>query len=211
MSSALRVAIVVPTRNVDQVLAFPPGADEVLLQDCGPPGCSRNQGAYKTESDILLFCDDDILLEGSLDWLRQRPFGEVWWPCEGYADHTGDVYTVKALGFLNMMLELRNIAGVGPVVACRKWAWAAVGGYEGRDVHEDLSFAKRLYQKFGDWPARMPVMAHVYRPNTPPGETWLRRAEWAARELPTDGPFRRLRPATTSPEDTLRPGPVPSD
>jgi len=189
-----RISIVVPTRNHLQVLAYPSGADEIVQQTCGPPGRARNVGFRRTTGDIVLFTEDDLILAGNLNWLRWRPPGEIWWPCAEYVDHTGDVYTVRAMGFLNTMLALRNIAGVGPVVACRRFAFEAVGGYDDRDLLGDFSFAKKLYQAFGIFKTQMPVVTGVHRPNTPMAELQRQRAHWFHAELPEDGPFQRLVP-----------------
>ena len=190
------VSIVVPARDCAVELpALPPGADEILVQSCGPPGRARNVGVQRARGDILLFIEDDLSLTGSIDWLRKRPPHEVWWACSGYADLTGDPYTRRAMSFLNTMLALRNIAGVGPVVACRRTAWAAVGGYDDRDLLGDFSFARKLYKAFGIFPAQMPVWVGVHRPNTPPSKLMAQRGQWFDGELPEDGPFRRLVPS----------------
>ena len=199
MTGVPRVSIVVPTRNCQQVLAYPEGADEVILQECGPPGRARNVGARRARGEILVFQDDDCILAGNLNWLRWRPPSETWWPVAEYIDNTGDAYTVRALMFLNGMLTLKNIAGVGPVVAVRRVAWEAVHGYDDLDVLGDFSFARKLYAAFGTFVTQMPVKVGVHRPNTPPKELFAQRAYWFDRELPEDGPFQRLWATAPSP------------
>jgi glycosyltransferase involved in cell wall biosynthesis len=191
---APRVSIVVPTRDCRQDLPFPAGADEIVLQEAGPPGRARNVGVRKTTGDILVFTEDDLVMAGNLNWLRWRPPTEVWWPCAGYVDHTGDAYTMKAMTFLNTMQVLRNIAGVGPVVACRRFAYHVVGGYDDRDLLGDFSFARKLYEAFGTWKEAMPVQVGVHRPNRPPEKLIPEQEKWFQADLPEDGPFRRLIP-----------------
>jgi hypothetical protein len=191
-----RIALVIPVRDVNVVIPHPYGLDEIVLQSCGPPGRARNVGVRKTSGDILVFSEDDLVLAGNLNWLRWRPREEVWWPCAGYTDCTGDPYTVKAMGFLNTMLALHNIAGVGPVVAVRRFAFTAVGGYEDRDLLGDFSFARKLYTGFGVWKTEMPVQVGVHRPNRPPGELMVQQERWFTADLPEDGPFVRLVPTT---------------
>jgi len=148
----------------------------------------------KSSGSILVFSEDDLVLAGNLNWLRWRPASETWWPCAEYVDQTGDPYTASAMGFLNAMLAIHNIAGVGPVVAVRRYAFEAVGGYDERDLLGDFSFAKRLYDRFGRFTTQMPVVTSVHRPNTPMKELQRQRAYWFTAELPKDGPYKRFVP-----------------
>ena len=115
-----RISIVVPTRDCTQQLAFPAGADEVILQEAGPRAQAANVGARRATGDILVFQDDDLILAGNLNWLRWRPLKEVWWPCGKYVDHTGDPFSVQMAGMMNFGIGMGLAHTIGPVVAVHR-------------------------------------------------------------------------------------------
>ena len=189
------LSLVIPCRDVTVEIPHPPGLDEVILQGGGPAGLNRNLGAKRARGSILVFADDDLVLQGDLDWLRHRPAREVWWPPAAYVDRTGDPFSAKMAGWMNFWIGMKVAVGIGPVVAVRKRAWAAVGGYNLEDVHDDTTFARKLYEAFGTFGESMPVRVDVLRPFTPWKGVAEKRGAWRGRPLPTDGPFRRLVPA----------------
>lgn len=197
------VSIIVPTPAIDRVPPLPPGADEALLVG-GNDGQAhaKNVGASKASGSILVFLDDDVRVEGSLECLRRAPSDERWWSAT-YRDGTGDPYTQRMVAAVNVAARLgMHIASIGPFLALRRELFERVGGFGEEELHEDTGAARRL----GEAGARLsllPLTVTLYRPFTPFRGTWAKAGRWRGRPKSAEPPFRRLVPATAPAGGTL--------
>ena len=161
---AVRISAIIPTLDL-RPMPLPIGADELIVQGGRGLARARNRGAEHASGEILVFLDDDVHLEGSLDALRARPPSEVWW-IPRWADGTeGDAYTARMVGWLNTMGSFGMFpASVGPFLGVRRNVFHAVGGYSTRAIHEDTELARRLHDR-GFRPTVLPgVTAWILRP-----------------------------------------------
>ncbi|HTT74198.1 MAG TPA: hypothetical protein VMG99_08700 [Thermoplasmata archaeon] len=205
------LSVVVPVRSLDGarelVPHIPPGADEIVLAAGAGIAHARNGGARRARGDVLLHTDDDVVLRGDLSWFARRPDSEMWWIATNWSTTSADAYTRQICALLNLETALRiHAASVGSFQVMRRWAFAAVGGYDEDEVHEDIGMGRRLYRAFGP-PTIAPIGVEILRRTVTAPEHWQRHA---TRGPVTDGPYLRLVPATTSRADRSRSAAVPS-
>ena len=126
------------------------GADEVLLAT--EPGKARacNAAARRSTGTILVFVDADTHLEGDIDWYRHRPDREQFWVSKSRCTEPG-VWLWTRLGnaffnTANKMPLLRRFPWAhGAMIAVRRAAFEAVGGFDEDAPIEDVNLFLRLW------------------------------------------------------------------
>jgi hypothetical protein len=197
------VSVVIPVRSIeggdDVVRHLGPGASEVVLQaGCGI-ALARNNGARRSTGDVLLHCDDDVLVVGDLSWFDRAPARHAYWVAARWSTSTDDPYTRRVSAFQNMQVGFGLFsASVGSFQPMRRYAFEAVGGYADT-AHDDMRMARALHRLYGP-PGIAPFEIVILRRTVTAPENWQRHG---ARPPPSDGPFRVYRPrVTTSPPGT---------
>lgn len=148
------VSVVLISRTIEEARRvaekLPTGADEILLvtNPVGVPSVHpawlRNKGAERARGTILAFFDDDVTIEGDLNWFRSRP--EAWWTARSFHDATGDSDTKKVCATCTLAARQGFWFGaIGAFFVLRRSAFRAVGGFQIRSPGEDLATARRLY------------------------------------------------------------------
>jgi hypothetical protein len=148
------VSVILISRTLEEARRaasrLPVGADEVLLVTNPPgvpavhPAWMRNKGAERARGSILCFFDDDVSIEGDLNWFRARP--EAWWTAQSFYDATGDADTGKICATCTLAARQGFWFGaIGGFFVLRRSAFRAVGGFQIRSPGEDLATARRLY------------------------------------------------------------------
>jgi glycosyltransferase involved in cell wall biosynthesis len=193
----VQISVVIPTRELARVPEVPPGADELLLMG-GNDGIAhaKNLGARYAHGDVLVFLDDDLRLEGDLNWFRGRSSSECWWTCT-YADATGDPYTASMVSRLNVGSRIgMNAASIGAFLGIRRSTFWAAGGFPEHALHEDTTLSRTL-GRLGFRLHLAPLTGTVQRRFSTLQETWRRNGPHLRSPKAREAPYRRLVPPTT--------------
>jgi glycosyltransferase involved in cell wall biosynthesis len=163
------LSVVVPCREISRELidraASYTWADEVVLQ-MGPGGAAlaRNNGARRASGDVLVFSDDDTVLEWREPWTPKPE--ELYWVASEFVSEVADEHTTSSCAMMTALTlpvkRLRWLCSVGPFIACRRAVFDALGGFRFHAI-EDVDFGQRA-TRLGIRVERAPVVARVTRP-----------------------------------------------
>jgi len=146
-----------PGNEVDKIIKQK-YADTIFIKEkrCLLPGLSRNIGAERAQGKLLLFVDDDVILEkGSL--------GKIWqYYLDGYeifsgAFEVGEYFALSWAGFTKHLffkheyqkrrkMESRRYLGAG-LLACDREVFLKEKGFRPLPQGEDTEFTERLSKK----------------------------------------------------------------
>lgn len=163
------------------------GAQDVAISTIRGLSNAKNEGFRSLPpgdpEDVILFVDNDTLIEGDLRWFLDRPFSESFW-VPRYVCHTDDFYSALGVVFINGINHLHLWpASIGPCIVVRRKV-AQAHTFNPRALLEDLWFGATM-RKAGINCRVAPIRAHVHRPFSTP-KHWARtnREVYAALQNP---------------------------
>ncbi len=141
------ISIIRPARDGDTPIHPRCYFDEHIIDRSPGIARARNEGAKKSQGDILFFLDADSYVEGDSRWFENRT-EDYWIPTFRCTDW--GMWTRAGNAFFNTMNKLppfkRFSWGHGSLLVVSREAFFGVGGYDETAGIEDVNILVRLWK-----------------------------------------------------------------